>query len=164
VTVVVRRDGVESEPVEVPLVAANRGVFTLDGGLGRAIAINPDGSLAHPADSFPGLATRPAVVGEPLVLLATGLGVTTPPGVTGDDSLDETGAFVRRDTVLTPRVLIGGIEAQLLFSGLSPQFVGVYQINVIPAAVTPTGDAQPLVIEMDGVSSRNDVTIAVAAP
>jgi uncharacterized protein (TIGR03437 family) len=61
-----------------------------------------------------------------------------------------------------PRVLIGGVEAQVLFSGMSPQFVGVYQVNVIvPGGVQP-GDAVSLVIEIGGLQSRQDVTIAVA--
>lgn len=162
-SLVVIRDGVRSDAFEIPLVAAQPGIFTLDSGPGRAIAINPDGSLAQPVDSFPGVATRPVKIGEALIILATGLGMTTPVGVAGDDSLDSDGAFVRRDTVLTPKVTVGGLEAQLLFSGLSPQFVGVYQLNIVPADGTAIGDAQPLVIEMGGVRSRDDVTIAVAA-
>ena len=48
-------------------------------------------------------------------------------------SLDANGEFVRRDTVETPRVTIGGVEQQVLFFALSPQFVGVYQLNVLIA-------------------------------
>ena len=97
-----------------------------------------------------------------MIILATGLGPVTPDAVTGDDSLDEQGAFVRRDTTFQPKVFIGGVEAQVLFSGLSPQFVGVYQVNVfVPGGVEP-GDTVSLVIEVDGVRSREDVTIAVS--
>ena len=44
---------------------------------------------------------------------------------------------------------------------MTPQFVGVYQINIIVANGTPTGNAVPLQIVMSGITSRNDVTIAV---
>jgi uncharacterized protein (TIGR03437 family) len=74
--------------------------------------------------------------------------------------LDEQGAFVRRDTVELPRVTIGGVEQQLVFSGMSPQFVGVNQINVVVVAGTPTGDEQPLMLEAGGLTSRNDVAVA----
>jgi uncharacterized protein (TIGR03437 family) len=94
----------------------------------------------------------------------TGLGVTSPGGVTGDDSYDAAGNFVRRDTATPATVRIGGMNAPVVFSGLSPEFVGVFQINAtVPAGVTP-GNQVPLVIEIGGRVSRNDVTIAVAAP
>jgi uncharacterized protein (TIGR03437 family) len=90
------------------------------------------------------------------------LGATNPPGVTGPNSYDLNGNFVRRDTVQQPTVLIGGVEAPVVFSGLSPEFVGVFQVNAtVPAGVTP-GGAVPLVIEIGGLSSRDDVTMAVA--
>ena len=163
-TLIIRRDGLESAPVELEILAAAPGVFTVTGGPGQAIAINPDGTLAQPAGSIPGLVTRPVVVGDPLIVLATGLGQTIPPGVTGANSFDENGEFVRRDTAIVPTVTIGGVAADVAFSGLSPEFVGVNQLNVIPGAGTPTGDAVPLVIDSAGAASRDDVTIAVTGP
>lgn len=59
---------------------------------------------------------------------------------------------------------IGGVEAPVDFAGLSPQFVGLFQINAfIPQGVVP-GPQVPVVIEQDGVRSRNDVIIAVRLP
>ena len=165
VTVVVTVDGVSSDPVEVQLSPPAPGIFTFDFGPGRAIAINnADGTVAQPIGSLAGagITTKPAAAGDVLVILATGLGPVIPGGETGEDSIDEQGGFVRRDTTLQPKVFIGGIEANVIFSGLSPQFVGVYQINVfVPEGIDPS-DTAPLVIEVDGVRSREDVTIAVS--
>ncbi len=61
----------------------------------------------------------------------------------------------------TPVVLVGGVAAQVAFSGLSPNFVGVNQINVIFAPGTPTGDQVPLQIQIGGLTSTAPVTIAV---
>ncbi|OFW39398.1 MAG: hypothetical protein A3J28_02560 [Acidobacteria bacterium RIFCSPLOWO2_12_FULL_60_22] len=59
-----------------------------------------------------------------------------------------------------PTVTIGGQSARVLFSGMAPGFVGLWQINAeVPASVTP-GPAVPLVVTAGGVSS-NTVTIAV---
>jgi uncharacterized protein (TIGR03437 family) len=55
-------------------------------------------------------------------------------------------------------VTIGGIAAKVLFSGLAPGYVGLYQVNVtVPAAAA--GNAVPVVISMGGAMS-NTVTIA----
>ena len=162
VQAVVTVDGVSSDPVELPVAALSPGIFTVESGPGHAVAINPDGSLAQPVDSIPDYAARPVQIGETLIILATGLGVTTPPAVTAEDSFDDMGSFVRRDTVELPRVTIGGVEQSLAFSGMSPEFVGVNQINIVVQAGTPAGDAQTLIIESGGLSSRDDVTIAVA--
>lgn len=160
VTAVIRANGVDSDPVQLQIAPTSPGVFTTQFGAGPAIAINGDGTLAQPDGSIG--ASHPAAVGETIVLLVSGLGETVPPGVTGADSFDENGAFVRRDTAQPVRVEIGGVEATVVFAGLSPQFVGVFQINVtVPAGVTP-GDAVSLLVEVGGRSSRDDVTIAVS--
>jgi len=154
-------EGVESDPIEVQLAEFAPGIFTFDFGPGRAVAINPDGSIAQPAGSLSN--SRPVRIVEPLVILATGLGPVSPPATTGDNALDDEGAFVRHDTVETPTVRVGGVEAPVFFSGLSPEFVGVYQVNLtrVPEGVEP-GDAVPLEIEIGGVSSGDGATIAVA--
>jgi uncharacterized protein (TIGR03437 family) len=59
---------------------------------------------------------HPAGPRDTLEIYATGLGPTVAAG-----SLQK--------TVANPQVLIGGIPATVLFSGLSPQFPGLYQIN-----------------------------------
>jgi uncharacterized protein (TIGR03437 family) len=58
--------------------------------------------------------------------------------------------------------LIGGVPALVMFSGLSPEFVGVYQLNVIIQPGTPTGNAVPIQIRTAGITSTNKVTIAVS--
>ena len=63
--------------------------------------------------------------------------------------------------LVTPRVLIGGIEATVLFSGLAPEFVGVNQVNVVVPPEAPTGSAVPLQISVGGVITSSRVTIAI---
>lgn len=159
---IVTVDGLDSEPVEVLLAEVNPGIFTYDFGPGRAVAFMPNGVLAQPVGSIPNVTSQPIQIGEVLVILATGLGpLTGPPMTSGDNSLDESGAYVRRDTAFAVRVFIGGQEAQVLFSGSSPQFVGVNQVNVIvPEGVEP-GTEVTIVLEVNGLPSRSDVTIAV---
>jgi adhesin/invasin len=65
-------------------------------------------------------------------------------------------------TVSPVSVTVGGRAAQVLFAGLTPGFAGLYQVNAILAGDTPTGNAVPLVIQVDGRES-NSVDIAVQA-
>jgi uncharacterized protein (TIGR03437 family) len=67
-----------------------------------------------------------------LVLYCTGLGVTDPPLREG---LAPAG-LVR--TAIQPTVTIAGASAALLFSGLTPGLAGVYQVNVLLPAGTPS--------------------------
>jgi uncharacterized protein (TIGR03437 family) len=131
------------------------GIFTTQYGVGPAIAINADGSLAATEGSIPGLATRPAKVGETIIILATGLGLVTPPIVTGAAASDA----VRR-TLIMPNVTIGGVTATVSFSGLSPQFVGVNQLNVVVPNV-PAGVVPLLIEDLGNNNSSDKVTIAV---
>jgi uncharacterized protein (TIGR03437 family) len=158
--VVVSRNGVTSAPMSVPIASAQPGIFSIPAGVGQAVAFgNSDGQLAAPSGSIPGLNTHPAKIGDPttLVILATGLGPVNPPVVTGN--IPASGVVSK--TVTTPTVLVGNVPAQVVFSGMTPQFVGVYQINIIIQPGTPTGNAIPLQIQMGNFTTTNQVTIAV---
>lgn len=159
VNVVVRRGSTASQVKQFQAGPFSPGIFAVEFGVGQAIAINPNGLLAAAAGSVPGLVTEPAPIGGAIVIYATGMGAVDPPAVSGQASLDT----LRTNTTI-PTVLIGGREAQVLFSGLTPQFVGVNQLNVIvPQGVTP-GNAVPLQIRVGGITTTNRVTIAVRAP
>lgn len=153
VSVAVNNNGALSNPQTVAIGSISPGVFAL---AGHAVAIHQDGSLAAPLGAIAGFASRPASAGEALSVLATGLGQVSPPGVTGNNSLD-----TQRTTATTPVVLIGGVSAQVAFSGLSPQFVGVDQINVVVPTDVPSGSAIPLQIESGGLTSTAEAAIAI---
>jgi uncharacterized protein (TIGR03437 family) len=55
---------------------------------------------------------------------------------------------------------VGGHDAKVLFAGLAPGAVGLYQINVRIPEDAPTGDAVEVVLTQKNVRS-NTVTIAV---
>jgi uncharacterized protein (TIGR03437 family) len=57
-------------------------------------------------------------------------------------------------------VTIGGVPADVSFSGLAPGYVGLYQVNAQVPAGLAANAATPVVISMEGIAS-NTVTIAV---
>jgi len=59
--------------------------------------------------------------------------------------------------------MVGGQQATVMFSGLSPQFPSLYQLNIVLNPNTPTGDAIPVVIidPTSRLQSRTDLVIAV---
>ncbi len=155
--IVVRRGTQSSAPTNVPIAEFNPGIFTVGGGVGHAIAINADGTLAAPPGAIPGLTTHATTAGAALIILGTGLGAVDPPVGNGEPG----GPTTLRHCVTRPRVLIGGREAEVFFAGLSPQFPGVYQLNVaVPAGVAP-GGAVPIQLVQGGITSTDQATIAV---
>lgn len=155
--VVVTRNGVSSAPASITMGASAPGIFAINK---QAVAYgNSDGAIAAAVNAGLPFASHPAKIGDPttLVILCTGLGPVNPPVASGRPANDG----VLHQTTTQPIVLVGGVPAQVVFSGMTPQFVGVYQINIVIAPGTPTGNAVPLQISMNGVTSRNDITIAV---
>lgn len=160
-TVVVSRGSVSSPPAQVAIGANSPGIFAYPSGVGQAIAVlqtndQRNGSLAAPVDSIPGIACAPATAGDFLQIYATGLGAVDIPIASGVISTDQ----IRR-TVTTPIVLVGGVAAPVPFSGLSPYFVGVNQINFQIPAGAPKGNAVPLQLQMGDITTTNQVTIAI---
>jgi len=161
--VVSTRAGGASTPANVTIAPAAPGVFSINAtGSGQAVAYNfSDNTFASstPLPLYPSVPVRPAKIGDPnpLVIYATGLGAVTV--TVPDGGVPPNGVIAY--CVTTPTVLIGGVAANVLFAGLSAD-PGVYQLNVTLPSGTPTGNAVSLQIQMNGFTSRGDVTIAVS--
>jgi uncharacterized protein (TIGR03437 family) len=95
---------------------------------------------------------RPAKRNEVVQLYVNGLGPVTNTPASGEPCSGTS----RSHSVVPPSVTVGGKAAQVIFSGLTPGVVGLYQVNAILAADTPTGD-QPIVVTIGGVSSKASV-------
>ena len=99
-----------------------------------------------------------------ITVWANGLGPLD--GMVPSGDIPEPGVLL--NATKTIRLLIGGVEAEILGSFLQSQFVGLNQINAfVPEGVTP-GDKVSIVIEVECdpqtiFRSREDVTIAVTA-
>jgi uncharacterized protein (TIGR03437 family) len=136
------------------------GVFQASG---HAIAVNVTdptsaryGTLAAPSGSIPGLTTFPARVNDFVFFYANGLGAVDSPVASGQ--VPPAGEIVR--TVTNPTVLVGNVSAPLLFSGLTPGYPGIYQVNISVPQVT-AGNAIPLQVQVNGFTSPSTTTIAV---
>jgi uncharacterized protein (TIGR03437 family) len=101
--------------------------------------------------------SNPATPGATVLqIFCTGLGPVTNQPLTGSPAPSGPLSY----TTATPAVTIGGVSADVFFSGLAPGFVGLYQVNAqVPAGLAPD-TAAPVVISMQGTAS-NTVTIAV---
>lgn len=153
--VIVTNGSSKSSAATVNVAQFNPGIFSVNNGVGVAIAFFVDGALAAPSGSIPGLATRPAKAGDVLQIFATGLGAV-------DQHVNDGGApTVLTNTTTMPSVMIGGMQASTLFSGLAPGFVGINQVNAQVPTGAPTGNTVPLQLQIGGLTSTNQVTIAV---
>ncbi len=124
------------------------------------IIVNQDGTFPIPAT--PGIASRPARVGDALVIYAIGLGATSP-GVTSgaaSPAVEPLGRVPVTTVSFGSSGIAAGVAVDALFSGLTPGFVGLYQINVIVPQDSPRGDNVTLRISMAGGGS-NVVRLAV---
>jgi uncharacterized protein (TIGR03437 family) len=62
------------------------------------------------------------------------------------------GAAIPTNSV--PTVYIGGVQAQVLYSGLSPQYPGLWQIDaVVPSTTVPASNTS-VVVMLDGYQSN----------
>jgi len=113
------------------------------------------GAILHANDFRTVSESAPARPGEFISIYCTGLGQLTSPVADGNAA-----PYPPPETVLTPEVRVGGILANVSFSGLAPGFVGLYQVNIQVPLTAPSGNAVPLVLSSGGVPS-NIVTIAI---
>jgi uncharacterized protein (TIGR03437 family) len=159
VIVIVQRNGASSAPQSFQVVSFAPGIFSINGtGQGLANAINPDGALAAPSGAVPPYASHPASPGGTVIILATGLGATDSSIQSGQASTDKL-----RRTTTTPVVTVGGVPAQVVFSGLSPQFPAVNQLNIVLPVGVPAGTAVPVQVSLGGITTTSQLNIAITA-
>jgi uncharacterized protein (TIGR03437 family) len=86
---------------------------------------------------------------EALIIYSTGLGATTPAVPSGMPAPSNPLAVALTE----PTVTLGGVNLPLIYYGLAPGEVGVYQINVSVPGSVPVGLAVPLLITQGSSSS-----------
>jgi uncharacterized protein (TIGR03437 family) len=143
-----------SQPQNVTLAATQPGIFTQDqsGSGPGAIQVQKAGSSVSTLVT----ASNPASAGDALLIYCTGLGTVTPAVPAG--SATPPSPLSHTDNPVT--VKIGGKDATVLFAGLAPGFVGLYQVNVtVPTGITASSSV-PLVMTAGGADSL-PVTVAI---
>jgi uncharacterized protein (TIGR03437 family) len=138
VQLVVRNASGTSAPISARVWPSAPGIF-FDAASGMGAILN--------ANSTETTLQRPAPRGGHIEIYCTGLG----PVALGPDGLSR--------TTLQPQVTIGGVTAQVTYSGLAPGFPGLYQVNVRAPQGARSG-LQLLQITVAGESS-NEVRVGI---
>ena len=136
-------------PQTVTLTSFAPGIFSMNAmGTGQGAILDSNYKLVD--------AANPTTAGNTLQIFCTGLGAVSDPPPDGSPAPSSPPST----TLTMPTVTIGGGSAAVLFSGLAPGFVGLYQVNVEVPSGSTTGNTVPVVISIGGVRS-NTVTVAV---
>jgi uncharacterized protein (TIGR03437 family) len=110
--------------------------------------------------AIPGLAAAPAAPGEVLVMYGTGFGAMVPFSIPIAGAIPQA-VGTRLQFPVTVR--IGGIAAQVLFEGVIPGFVGLYQYNVVEPPDAPDGDL-PLEVVQNNQPTGQSLFLPVRRP
>jgi uncharacterized protein (TIGR03437 family) len=149
-------------PGDLPLGSANI-VVSVAGEMSDTLVANVAVTVAailavvHQSDGSPVSAAEPAVAGETLVVYMAGLGAVN--ADVGFGAAASTSPPV--STVVTPQVTLEGTPITVVFSGLAPGYVGLYQVSVVMPATLPQGGLANLTVSATG-SPAASVPIALA--
>ncbi len=138
--------GIESDEIRLPISSASPGIFIY--GDNRGVAQNQDYSV----NAIGNAASR----GGTIVVYATGLGAVNPRQ--NDGTAAPASPLAQTSSATT--VLIDNLPARVLFSGLTPGFVGLWQVNAEVPPNASTGSTVPVKISVLGVES-NEVMISL---
>src|SRR5258708_138587 len=145
ITAQVTFNGQKSAAQPVTVTAAAPGIFNIGGGAG-AILHNSDFTIIS--------ASNPAKRGAFIDIFCTGLGAASPPAASGAAGPSSPPS----NTALTAQVTLAGQQTNVVFSGLAPGFVGLYQVAFQVPANAPTG-TQNVILTVNGVSSNVVTTV-----
>ena len=155
VDVVVTYGSIKSQPFTLSFVAGNPAIFTTtNDGRGQGAILN---FVPSTSDYVLNSSSAPAAKGQTVVLYVNGIGPTTSQNVT---------ALTPASPAVTPTgtvtVTIGGQSASVSGAVAPPGSVpGLLQINVTVPANAPTGQAVPVLVNVDGFDSQPGVTMSI---
>jgi uncharacterized protein (TIGR03437 family) len=145
-------------------------IFTTDQtGFGQGVVVFANSTtIVGPVVS--GRDWRPGKAGDTITIYINGLGAVDPPINDGWNSCDlsicapDFSNLKLRTTTVRPVVKIGNVtvpDGNILYSGLTPLFAGLYQINVtIPDGITPANNV-PVVVQMGNTTTGDGVHIGL---
>jgi adhesin/invasin len=147
---VVLRGNAVSVPVSLAVFASEPSILSASGsGSGQGLIFNAITGTRSDTNT-------PAGAGDYLVMYALGLGAVTPNLAIGNGTPSSPYEYA----VAPVTVTIGGVPATVLFAGLTPGYVGLYQVNVMmPSGVAP-GSQVPVTVSVAGKSGAGNITIA----
>jgi uncharacterized protein (TIGR03437 family) len=143
--VIVSANGALTTPQPIQLTDAVPAILQFNSG--AVVAEHQDGTLV--SDS------SPAAPGEYVVIYLTGLGDTDIPVPSGTASPSNPLANV----VNTPVLTLNGTQIPILFAGLTPTLVGLYQINFQVPQTFTTAEYQLLISQNGTVSNQTILSV-----
>lgn len=143
-SVVVNHDG-QMFSTTVQVLTSAPGIFTTDYYVNGGVAILQDSATGAILN-----ASNPAAPGENVTIYLTGIGpVTNNPG-TGEAAPPS--PLSQAESVVG--VTVSGISSQPSFTGLTPGFAGLAQVNFQLPAKMPSRGSVPVVLTINGVSAK----------
>jgi uncharacterized protein (TIGR03437 family) len=140
--VIVETAGAFSTPGSIQVIAAAPGIAAFPNGM--IIAQHADYSLVTTAS--------PAIPGEYIVIYLAGMGLTNVPVADGAPSP----SIPLASPLIAPTLTLNGVVVPSSFAGLTPTFVGLYQMNLQVPLSTPNGNVT-LVVSQSGVASNSTI-------
>jgi uncharacterized protein (TIGR03437 family) len=153
--IVARSGNSLSVPQTAPVVGFAPAIFTTNsGGTGQGDILDLSYRLAD--------SSNPVAAGSYVQIYCTGLGAVTNQPQTGSPAPSGLTGHPLAETTTMPTVTFNGVQSpSVLFSGLAPGFVGLYQVDAQVPALSLTGPtAVTVVLSIGGVPS-NPVTMFV---
>jgi len=119
-----------------------------------AVYSNDGNTFVMPSGAVPGITSRPAKPGDTILLFGIGFGAVTPGPWAGE--------LAQQQSALSEPVTIyvNQSKATLLYAGLVPGAVGLYQFNLVVPTVA-AADAQPLTFSQGNVAGTQTLYIAI---
>jgi uncharacterized protein (TIGR03437 family) len=125
------------------------------GGVQYVVALFNDGvTYVLPTVAISGVASRPAVPGDTITLYGVGFGPVTENILAGQ--IAQGLSTLAGDFSIS----IGGMPATIVYAGLAPGYVGLYQFDVTVPNVA-AGNAVPVTFTLGGVSGTQTLNVAV---
>jgi uncharacterized protein (TIGR03437 family) len=124
------------------------------GGNQYVVAIHKDGTYVLPAGSIAGVNSRPAPPGEKITMYGVGFGSVTPNFPAGQIVTQQ------NELATSFQLMFGQTSAQLSYDGLAPNYVGLYQFDVVVPSV-PDNDLVPLTFNLGGTPGAQTLYTAV---
>ena len=112
-------------------------------------------AVTHAATGLAVGTANPVVAGEMLTVYLTGLGAVNPDLAIGSAAPENS----LIDTVAAPQVLLGTTALNVMFSGLAPGYVGLYEVNITLPPALPQGPTANLTVTCGGQSATMSIAL-----